>query len=54
MPNVAFKDDVWPKFLRENATRVLKLDEYVAGNGAQHEGRRWNYSPASWIRATCQ
>jgi predicted TIM-barrel fold metal-dependent hydrolase len=25
MPNVAFKDDVWPKFLRENALRVLGL-----------------------------
>jgi predicted TIM-barrel fold metal-dependent hydrolase len=25
MPNVAFKDDVWPKFLRDNAARVLKL-----------------------------
>jgi predicted TIM-barrel fold metal-dependent hydrolase len=23
MPNVPFKDDVWPKFLRENALRVL-------------------------------
>jgi len=27
MPNVAFKDDVWPKFLRENALRVLGLDQ---------------------------
>jgi predicted TIM-barrel fold metal-dependent hydrolase len=26
MPGVALKDDVWPKFLRENALRVLKLD----------------------------
>ncbi|MDX6233237.1 MAG: uncharacterized protein QOH68_2241 [Nocardioidaceae bacterium] len=25
LPNVGFKDDVWPKFLRENATRVFKL-----------------------------
>ena len=25
MPNVAFKDKVWPKFLRENAMKVLKL-----------------------------
>jgi len=25
MPNVPFKDDVWPKFLRENARKVLKL-----------------------------
>ena len=27
MPNVGFKDAVWPKFLRENAAKVLKLDE---------------------------
>jgi predicted TIM-barrel fold metal-dependent hydrolase len=27
MPNVPFRDEVWPKFLRENAVRVLKLDE---------------------------
>jgi predicted TIM-barrel fold metal-dependent hydrolase len=26
MPNVPFKDEVWPKFLRGNAARVLKLD----------------------------
>jgi hypothetical protein len=25
MPNVAFKDHVWPKFLRDNAAKVLKL-----------------------------
>jgi predicted TIM-barrel fold metal-dependent hydrolase len=25
LPNVGFKDDVWPKFLRDNATRVFKL-----------------------------
>ena len=25
MPNVPFKDEVWPKFLRENAIRVFKL-----------------------------
>lgn len=25
MPNVAFKDEVWPKFLYENAKRVFKL-----------------------------
>ncbi|MEE2058471.1 amidohydrolase family protein [Rhodococcus artemisiae] len=25
MPNVPFKDDVWPKFLHDNASRVLKL-----------------------------
>ena len=27
MQNVPFKDHVWPKFLRENATRVFKLDQ---------------------------
>jgi predicted TIM-barrel fold metal-dependent hydrolase len=26
MPNVGFKDHVWPKFLRDNAVKVLKLD----------------------------
>ena len=26
MQNVSFKDHVWPKFLRENAQRVFKLD----------------------------
>ncbi len=26
LPNVPFKDEVWPKFLRENALRVFKLD----------------------------
>jgi hypothetical protein len=26
MPNVPFKDEVWPKFLRENAIRLLGLD----------------------------
>jgi predicted TIM-barrel fold metal-dependent hydrolase len=25
MPNVGFKDEVWPKFLRENAVRVFNL-----------------------------
>jgi uncharacterized protein len=27
MPNVPFKDEVWPKFLHENARRVLKLGQ---------------------------
>lgn len=26
LPNVPFRDHVWPKFLRENAMRVFKLD----------------------------
>ena len=27
MPNVPLNDDVWPKFLRDNARKVLKLDD---------------------------
>jgi len=27
MENVPFKDEVWPKFLRENAMKVFKLGE---------------------------
>ena len=27
MPGVVFKDEVWPKFLRDNARRILKLDD---------------------------
>ncbi|MGZ4708668.1 MAG: amidohydrolase family protein [Acidimicrobiales bacterium] len=27
MPGVPFKDEVWPKFLRDNARKVLKLDD---------------------------
>jgi predicted TIM-barrel fold metal-dependent hydrolase len=27
LPGVGFKDEVWPKFLRENAVRVFKLDD---------------------------
>jgi uncharacterized protein len=27
MPSVPFKDEVWPKFLYQNAARVLKLDQ---------------------------
>jgi predicted TIM-barrel fold metal-dependent hydrolase len=27
LPNVAFRDHVWPKFLRENAVRIFKLDQ---------------------------
>jgi len=26
MPQVPFRDEVWPKFLSQNARRVLKLD----------------------------
>jgi uncharacterized protein len=29
MPNVGFNDDVWPKFLRENAMRVFKIADHV-------------------------
>jgi predicted TIM-barrel fold metal-dependent hydrolase len=27
LPDVPFRDEVWPKFLRENAIRVFKLDQ---------------------------
>ena len=27
MQNVPFKEHVWPKFLRDNAARVFKLDQ---------------------------
>jgi predicted TIM-barrel fold metal-dependent hydrolase len=27
LPNVPFKDEVWPKFLRDNAVRVFQLDD---------------------------
>ena len=27
LPDVPFRDEVWPMFLRENAIRVFKLDE---------------------------
>ena len=27
LPNVPLKDEAWPKFLRENAMQVFKLDE---------------------------
>jgi hypothetical protein len=30
MPNVAFRDHVWPKFLRENAARVLGIEAALA------------------------
>jgi len=29
MPNVPFRDHVWPKFLRENALRVFKIPEAI-------------------------
>jgi hypothetical protein len=29
LPNVPFKDNVWPKFLRENALRVFKIPEAI-------------------------
>jgi predicted TIM-barrel fold metal-dependent hydrolase len=34
MPNVAFKDEVWPKFLRDNALRVFKIDEHIKAASA--------------------
>jgi uncharacterized protein len=29
MPNVPFKDEVWPKFLRDNALRVFRIPEAI-------------------------
>jgi predicted TIM-barrel fold metal-dependent hydrolase len=29
MPNVPLKDEVWPKFLRDNAMKVFKLGEHA-------------------------
>jgi uncharacterized protein len=37
LPNIGLKDHVWPKFLRDNAARVLKLDvgqRHTASSGA--------------------
>jgi uncharacterized protein len=37
LPNIGLKDHVWPKFLRDNAARVLKLDvgqRHTAFSGA--------------------
>jgi uncharacterized protein len=33
LPGVGFKDEVWPKFLGENARRVFKIDEALASQG---------------------
>ena len=30
LPLVPFKDEVWPKFLRDNAMRVFKIDDAIA------------------------
>jgi predicted TIM-barrel fold metal-dependent hydrolase len=35
MPDVPFRDHVWPKFLRENAIRVFRLDEDLSPNATQ-------------------
>jgi predicted TIM-barrel fold metal-dependent hydrolase len=34
LPNVPFRDHVWPKFLRENAVRVFGLEDRLKGWGA--------------------
>jgi len=34
LPHVPFRDHVWPKFLRENALRVLKLAPATTGDAA--------------------
>jgi predicted TIM-barrel fold metal-dependent hydrolase len=35
MPNVPFRDHVWPKFLRDNAIRVFKLDAEPYSSAAE-------------------
>ena len=35
MPDVPFRDHVWPKFLRENAMQVFKIDDRVSGKQAK-------------------
>ena len=42
MPDVPFRDHVWPKFLRENAQRVFKLPEKT---GTPHECRSVREGP---------
>jgi len=34
---VPFRDHVWPKFLRENAMRVFRLDEDLSPNVAARD-----------------
>ena len=33
MQQVPFKDEVWPKFLRDNARKILKLDNWKTHTG---------------------
>ena len=35
LPDVPFRDHVWPKFLRENAMQVFKIDDRVRGKQAK-------------------
>jgi hypothetical protein len=37
LPDVPFRDHVWPKFLRENAMRVFRLDEDLSPNVAARD-----------------
>ena len=46
LPNVPFKDEVWPKFLRENAMRVLKLEGLAGPDGLDNRyGRDMTGAP---------
>ena len=38
LPDVGLKDEVWPLFLRENALRVLRLEEHGAAPGRVRDG----------------
>jgi predicted TIM-barrel fold metal-dependent hydrolase len=37
LPDVPLRGDVWPKFLRENAMRVFRLDEDLSPGGVGHD-----------------
>ena len=41
MPDVPFTDEVWPKFLRENAVRVFKLCVGARSTGSEDRAFRW-------------
>ena len=53
MPDVPFRDHVWPKFLRENAVRVFKLGGLTMSQRSvrSREGRRCRSTPRSASRS---
>src|SRR4030095_9622336 len=50
LPGVGFKDDVWPKFLRHNAARILGLDaqgrSHCPSEGCSGAPARWAATPS--------